>query len=55
MGRKDLEATLLGRRAELPASPDQAVLERIANPHADTSYVARLTAPEFTTLCPVTA
>ena len=24
------------------------------NPHADTDYVARFTAPEFTTLCPIT-
>jgi 7-cyano-7-deazaguanine reductase len=26
----------------------------VANPHAGTHYVARFTAPEFTTLCPVT-
>jgi 7-cyano-7-deazaguanine reductase len=35
--------------------PDQAVLERVPNPHADTLYLARFTAPEFTSLCPVTA
>lgn len=44
----------LGRQTALPASPDEAVLERVANPHADTRYVARFTAPEFTSLCPVT-
>jgi 7-cyano-7-deazaguanine reductase len=44
----------LGQAAALPASPDEAVLERVANPHADTDYVARFTAPEFTSLCPVT-
>jgi 7-cyano-7-deazaguanine reductase len=46
--------TLLGKPAELPASPDAAVLDRVANPHPDTHYVARFTAPEFTSLCPVT-
>jgi len=30
------------------------VLERVPNPHADTLYLARFTAPEFTSLCPVT-
>ena len=30
------------------------MLERVANPHADTLYLARFTAPEFTSLCPVT-
>ena len=44
----------LGSKAELPQSPDEAVLERIANPHADALYLARFTAPEFTCLCPVT-
>ncbi len=44
----------LGRPARLPASPDEAVLDRVANPHPDTPYVARFTMPEFTTLCPVT-
>jgi 7-cyano-7-deazaguanine reductase len=38
----------------MPASPSEAVLDRVANPHADTDYVARFTAPEFTTLCPIT-
>jgi 7-cyano-7-deazaguanine reductase len=44
----------LGRPSRLPASPEAAVLDRVTNPHADTSYVARFTAPEFTTLCPIT-
>jgi 7-cyano-7-deazaguanine reductase len=46
--------TLLGQKAGLPLAPAQAVLERVANPHTDTAYLARFTAPEFTTLCPVT-
>jgi len=44
----------LGRPADLPASPAQAQLDRVANPHRDTDYVARFTAPEFTCLCPIT-
>jgi 7-cyano-7-deazaguanine reductase len=46
--------TQLGRPTAIPASPDKAKLESVTNPHPDTDYVARFTAPEFTTLCPVT-
>lgn len=46
--------TQLGRHQEQPASPDQAVLERVPNPHKGDLYLARFTAPEFTSLCPVT-
>ncbi len=45
---------MLGRQTALPQSPDEAVLDRVANPHPGTLYVARFTAPEFTSLCPVT-
>ena len=44
----------LGADARLPESPDAAKLERVANPHRDTDYLVRFTAPEFTSLCPVT-
>ena len=44
----------LGQESRIPASPAQAVLDRVLNPHPDTHYVARFTAPEFTTLCPIT-
>ena len=44
----------LGQAAALPARPEEAVLERIANPHRDADYLVRFTAPEFTALCPVT-
>jgi 7-cyano-7-deazaguanine reductase len=44
----------LGRKSHAPASPAHAKLERVANPHPDTAYVARFAAPEFTTLCPLT-
>ena len=50
----DEHLTQLGRAAALPASPDEAVLERVANPHPDSLYLARFAAPEFTSLCPVT-
>jgi 7-cyano-7-deazaguanine reductase len=46
--------TQLGRQVAAPASPDEAVLERVPNPQAGTLYLARFTAPEFTSLCPVT-
>jgi 7-cyano-7-deazaguanine reductase len=50
----DTQLTQLGRSVDAPASPDEAVLERVANPQAGTLYLARFTAPEFTSLCPVT-
>jgi 7-cyano-7-deazaguanine reductase len=46
--------TQLGHPTAGFASPDEAVLERVANPHPDALYLARFTAPEFTSLCPVT-
>ena len=47
-------AALLGAQAQTPQSPDEAVLDRVENPHPDVNYVARFTQPEFTSLCPVT-
>ena len=52
--KKTPQTTVLGKPAHMPASPDEAVLDRVPNPHVDTHYVARFTAPEFTSLCPVT-
>ncbi|MGE0746025.1 MAG: preQ(1) synthase [Rhodospirillales bacterium] len=46
--------TQLGQRVGVPASPDAAVLEAVANPHPDTDYLVRFTCPEFTALCPIT-
>ena len=46
--------TQLGRLVAQPESPDKAVLESVPNPHPDADYVVRFTAPEFTTLCPIT-
>jgi 7-cyano-7-deazaguanine reductase len=48
------DLTQLGGTAAIPASPEEARLERVANPHPDVDYVARFTAPEFTSICPVT-
>ena len=48
------DLTQLGKAAAIPASPEEARLERVANPHPDADYVARFTAPEFTSICPVT-
>jgi 7-cyano-7-deazaguanine reductase len=44
----------LGQPAAVPRSPEEARLDRVPNPHQDTDYLARFTAPEFTSLCPVT-
>ncbi|HZV21501.1 MAG TPA: preQ(1) synthase [Hyphomicrobiales bacterium] len=46
--------TLLGRQAAVPSSPEEAVLEIVPNPHRGTLYAVRFTAPEFTSICPVT-
>jgi 7-cyano-7-deazaguanine reductase len=51
----DHSFTILGQPTPLPASPDEAILETIANPHPDTLYSVRFTAAEFTCLCPITA
>jgi 7-cyano-7-deazaguanine reductase len=44
----------LGRPTRIPASPAEAELDRVPNPHRDTDYLARFTAPEFTCVCPIT-
>ena len=54
MAVKTEDLTLLGHESPVPSSPDEASLERVGNPHADTDYLARFTCPEFTSICPVT-
>ena len=44
----------LGRPVSTPASPEEATLERVPAPHRGRFYTVRFTAPEFTSLCPVT-
>jgi 7-cyano-7-deazaguanine reductase len=46
--------TQLGHAVAVPASPEKARLETVANPHPGESYVVRLVCPEFTSLCPIT-
>lgn len=46
--------TQLGRPVGIPASPEQARLEAVPNPHRDSDYIIRFVVPEFTTLCPIT-
>lgn len=47
-------ATQLGKSVAMPATPADAILDPVPNPHPDTQYVARFAVPEFTALCPVT-
>jgi 7-cyano-7-deazaguanine reductase len=51
---EETQLTQLGRDVRGFESPEAAVLERVPNPHPDTAYLVRFTAPEFTSLCPVT-
>ena len=45
---------MLGREVPVPASPDEATLDAVPDPRADTRYLVRFVCPEFTSLCPVT-
>ena len=47
--------TQLGSHTALPQTPEEAVMERVPNPQKGTDYAVRFTAPEFTSLCPLTA
>ena len=49
-----MDLTHLGRTSALPASPEEAVLDYVPNPRPGQAYLVRFTAPEFTSLCPVT-
>jgi len=46
--------TQLGQATALPSDPAEAVLEVVPNPHPGSLYLVRFTAPEFTSLCPIT-
>jgi 7-cyano-7-deazaguanine reductase len=46
--------TQLGQPTAPPASPDAARLERVPSPNRGADYLVRFTAPEFTSLCPLT-
>ena len=49
-----MSLTQLGKPTPMPATPEEAALETVSNPHPGTVYLVRFTAPEFTSLCPVT-
>src|ERR1700743_3161550 len=44
----------LGQTSPLPQRPEDAVLDYVPNPRTGRPYLVRFTAPEFTSLCPVT-
>ncbi|WP_207458773.1 preQ(1) synthase [Azospirillum sp. SYSU D00513] len=46
--------TQLGGATVQPQTPEEAVLERVPNPNPGDRYLVRFTAPEFTSLCPIT-
>ena len=48
------QLTQLGSSVDLPANPDEAKLEKVPNSNSDTQFVVRFTAPEFTSICPMT-
>lgn len=48
------DLTQLGKPVQIPEDPERARLETFANPNPGTDYVVRLSAPEFTTVCPLT-
>src|SRR5206468_12886609 len=49
-----MDLSHLGRSSALPASPEEAKLDYVPNPRPGRPYLVRFTAPEFTSLCPVT-
>jgi 7-cyano-7-deazaguanine reductase len=48
------ELSQLGKKVPIPESPERAVIEAVSNLHSSDDYIVRFTAPEFTTLCPIT-
>ena len=49
-----METRHLGQASTLPSSPEEAALDYVPNPRVGSLYLVRFTAPEFTSLCPVT-
>jgi 7-cyano-7-deazaguanine reductase len=48
------EFTQLGRMVDIPTRPEDALLETFQNRNPGIDYVVRLTAPELTSICPIT-
>ena len=45
----------LGSNSNFQNSPDDFILDNVDNPHPDFDYSIRFTAPEFTSICPITS
>ena len=45
----------LGNNKDFINNPEKFILDPIKNPHLDKDYSIRFTAPEFTSICPITA
>ena len=56
MGKNEIykDLTMLGSNTSIPKNPEEAVIERVPNPQAGIIFSIRFTAPEFTSLCPLT-
>jgi 7-cyano-7-deazaguanine reductase len=55
MGKTPIDGlTQLGKPVAQPASPVEAKLERVPDTQSGINYLVRFTAPEFTSLCPIT-
>lgn len=48
------ELKQLGKIVDIPTRPEDALLDTFPNQNPTLDYVVRLTAPELTTLCPIT-
>lgn len=46
--------TMLGGNTKQPQSPEEAIIEKVPNPNKGMDYLVRFTAPEFTSMCPIT-
>ncbi|AGA65075.1 NADPH-dependent 7-cyano-7-deazaguanine reductase [Liberibacter crescens BT-1] len=56
MHKKDTPSlSILGEKTTFSDSPETALLEKIPSTYKELCYVVRFTAPEFTSLCPVTS
>ncbi len=45
----------LGIKKNVNEDPEKFVLDSVENPHPDKNYSIRFTAPEFTSICPITS
>jgi 7-cyano-7-deazaguanine reductase len=48
------ELTQLGKLVDVPTRPEDALLDTFRNQNPEIDYVVRLTAPELTSICPIT-